>query len=49
MIVLADESVDFAVILKLRIKGIEVLSILEDSSGISDQEVLSIAVKINVY
>jgi predicted nuclease of predicted toxin-antitoxin system len=45
MTVVADESVDFGIILLLREKGIIVLSIAEESFGIKDEEVLSIAVK----
>jgi predicted nuclease of predicted toxin-antitoxin system len=45
MKVVADESVDYGIILKLRQKGIDVLSILEESSGIKDEEVLVIAVE----
>ena len=41
----ADESVDFGIILLLRQKGITVFSISEESFGITDQEVLNIAVK----
>lgn len=44
MKIVADESVDFGIILKLRQKNIEVISIAEDSSGIKDEEVLNIAV-----
>jgi predicted nuclease of predicted toxin-antitoxin system len=45
MIAVADESVDFGIILLLRQKGISVLSIAEESYGIKDEEVLAIAVK----
>jgi predicted nuclease of predicted toxin-antitoxin system len=45
MILVADESVDFGIILLLRQKGISVISIAEESSGIMDKEVLDIAVK----
>jgi predicted nuclease of predicted toxin-antitoxin system len=44
MTVVADESVDFGIILLLRQKGITVLSISEESFGIKDEEVLNIAV-----
>jgi len=45
MTIVADESVDFGIILLLRQKGISVLSIAEESFGIKDEEVLAIAVK----
>jgi predicted nuclease of predicted toxin-antitoxin system len=45
MKILADESVDFGIILRLRQKNIEVISIAEDSSGIKDDEVLNISLK----
>lgn len=45
MIVVADESVDFGIVLSLRQKKIIVLSIAEEYSGIKDEEVLNIAVK----
>ncbi len=47
MKLVADESVDFSIIRSLRKKEFEVISILEDYSGISDVEVLRIAVKNN--
>jgi predicted nuclease of predicted toxin-antitoxin system len=47
MKIVADESVDFCIILRLRQKSIEVISIAEDSSGIKDEEVLNIAIKNN--
>ena len=37
---LADESVDFRIVSFLREKQIEVLSIREEHSGISDEEVI---------
>lgn len=43
MNLVADESVDFGIISRLRLMGIEVVSISEDSSGIKDSEVLKIA------
>ena len=43
MILVADESVDFGIIMRLRQKGIIVVSIYEDFSGIKDTEVLKIA------
>jgi predicted nuclease of predicted toxin-antitoxin system len=45
MTIVADESVDSGIIRNLRQKGITVLSISEESSGINDEEVLNIAVK----
>jgi hypothetical protein len=41
--IVADESVDFGIIIRLRQMGISVVSISEDSSGIKDTEVLQIA------
>jgi len=43
MIFVADESVDFIIIRTLRENRLQVLSILEISPGISDDEVLKIA------
>ena len=43
MHIVADESVDFGIVLKLRDFGIEVYSIIESSPGISDELVLEIA------
>lgn len=43
MKILADENVDFGIIRQLRQKGIDVVSISEDFSGIKDREVLKIA------
>jgi predicted nuclease of predicted toxin-antitoxin system len=43
MKLVADESVDFGIIIRLRQKGIVVVSIYEDYSGIKDTEVLKIA------
>jgi len=43
MKILADESVDFGIILGLRQKGFEVISVLENYSGQKDTEVLKIA------
>ena len=43
MKLIADESVDFGIIKKLRIKNFEIISILESHSGITDIEVLEIA------
>jgi predicted nuclease of predicted toxin-antitoxin system len=44
MTIVADESVDFGIISILREKGIIVISISENYSGIEDTEVLKIAV-----
>lgn len=44
MKITADESVDFGMIIKLRQLGYEVLSIAEESFGISDDLVIQIAV-----
>ena len=46
MTIVADESVDFGIILLLRQKGISVLSITEEGFRIKDEEVLAIAVKM---
>jgi len=35
---IADESVDYAIIQALRIKGFEIYSITEQSSGINDKK-----------
>lgn len=43
MTLVADESVDFGIISRLRQKGISIISISEDFSGIKDSEVLKIA------
>ncbi len=43
MTLMADESVDFGIINNLRLKGIVVVSILEDFAGIKDTEVLQLA------
>lgn len=45
MIVLADESVDFAIILVLRKKGLTVISIAEENPGIRDEVVLKTSVE----
>jgi predicted nuclease of predicted toxin-antitoxin system len=44
MLIVADESVDFGIVTKLRQKGISVLSVSENYPGISDKEVLTVAV-----
>jgi predicted nuclease of predicted toxin-antitoxin system len=43
MTLVVDESVDFGIIIRLRQKGIIVVSIYEDFAGIKDTEVLKIA------
>jgi predicted nuclease of predicted toxin-antitoxin system len=43
MTLVADESVDFGIVIKLRQNGIVVFSVYEDFSGIKDSEVLKIA------
>lgn len=43
MKIIADESVDYAIIQALRSKGFEIYSILEQSPGIDDRHVLAIA------
>jgi len=48
MHLLADESVDYGIIKNLRSLGIEILSIMEISPGISDQEVLKLANQKNL-
>jgi len=42
---LADESCDFTIIKELRSAGINVVSVIEHSPGISDEEVLLLAQK----
>lgn len=49
MNLIADESVDYEIIIQLRQMGLGVLSISEDSSGIKDSEVLRIAAKTEAY
>ena len=41
---LADESCDFAVVRALRVAGHDVLSVMEERSGITDREVAEWAV-----
>ena len=43
MKIVADESVDYGIIISLRQKGFEVISVMEDFSGITDNDVLKIA------
>ncbi|MCF6332622.1 MAG: DUF5615 family PIN-like protein [Draconibacterium sp.] len=45
MVLVADESVDFGIVKVLRQKGYNVVSILEEFQGITDKEVLRIAIK----
>jgi|WetSurMetagenome_2_1015567.scaffolds.fasta_scaffold371837_1 predicted nuclease of predicted toxin-antitoxin system len=47
MKIVADESVDFGIIIRLRQNDIFVLSIAEDNLGIKDEEVLDISVQNN--
>lgn len=42
--ILTDENVDFGIVKDLRSKGFEVISILENYQGISDKEVLELAI-----
>lgn len=47
MNLLADESVDFSLVENLRKVNIPIYAIVEDNSGISDPEVLKLAVEQN--
>ena len=47
MVIVADESVDFSLVNALRKAGYDVTAIIETNPGINDQQVLSIANKIN--
>jgi predicted nuclease of predicted toxin-antitoxin system len=47
MKIVADESVDFGKIIRLRQNNISVLFIAEDNFGIKDEEILDISVKNN--
>jgi len=47
MKIVADESVDFGIVVNLRKGGFSVYSIAEKNSGIDDTEVLQIAVQQN--
>jgi predicted nuclease of predicted toxin-antitoxin system len=49
MKMLADESVDYQIITKLREMGFEVSSITEQSAGISDDDVLRIAQETEAF
>ena len=44
MKIVVDESVDFGIVNILRKKGVLVISILEQKSGITDKEVLQISI-----
>ena len=41
--IIADENINFSIIKKLRLEGFDVLSIMEDYSGIADEEVITLA------
>jgi predicted nuclease of predicted toxin-antitoxin system len=47
MMLVADESVDFTIVEQLRASGLEVYAIVEEIPSITDEEVLSIAVRMN--
>ncbi len=49
MKILADESVDFPIINFLRLEGYDVLAIIETNAGISDDEVMKIAIETNRF
>ncbi len=44
---LADESLDFRIVLKLKENGFEVISVLREYQGISDKEVIGLARQFN--
>lgn len=44
---LADESLDFRIVINLRKAGFETISVLKDYQGISDREVLNLARQLN--
>jgi predicted nuclease of predicted toxin-antitoxin system len=48
MQLIADESVDYGIIIKLRLIGFDVLSIADYSPGIDDKEVLQISFERNL-
>jgi predicted nuclease of predicted toxin-antitoxin system len=48
-LIVADESVDWAIIKALRENNYQVLSIMEDHSGWPDEEVLSFAYELSAY
>ena len=45
MVLIADESVDYAIIQVLRESGYNVISIMEQSPGIDDKKVLAMRLK----
>ncbi len=45
--ILADESVDFRIVVELANKGFEVISVLQNHQGILDKEVLELARQYN--
>lgn len=45
MLLVADESVDFNIVLRLREAGLEVFAIAEQSPSIADEDVLEVAVR----
>lgn len=45
--ILADEDVDFRIVTALRDSGHEVISVLREYQGISDEEVIRLAKKLN--
>lgn len=47
--IVADESVDYAIIQLLRDAGFSVLAIVEEHSGWSDTQVLELAFRLNAY
>jgi predicted nuclease of predicted toxin-antitoxin system len=47
MKIVADACVDFSIVKTLRSLGLDVLSIIEESPSIPDEEVLNIAVSLN--
>ena len=48
-LIVADESVDFAIVEMLRQSGFKVLAIMEDHSGWSDDKVLDLAFRQEAY
>lgn len=48
-LIVADESVDFAIVELLRQSGFEVLAIMEDHPGWSDDKVLDLAFRQEAY
>tara|TARA_R110002050_G_scaffold245367_1_gene382975 strand:+ start:41450 stop:41797 length:348 start_codon:yes stop_codon:yes gene_type:complete len=47
-LILADENIDFRVVIALRNAGISVISVFEDFRGISDIEVIQISLNSNL-